>query len=359
MHAYVPALDGLRGAMVLAVIAHHLDPGRFAGAVIYMDTFFVMSSYLITSLLLRDIERTGRIDFGAFYRRRILRLAPALYLMLAIFVLAVLLLAQDPTGHLQAAMAAGLFVSNWTRAFGIVPSDWLDHTWSLAVEEQFYLLWPLLLLALLRGFGVGLRTVCVLLLLAFVAAAWRAWIAHSIPAGADVNLTIVRMYNGLDTRADALLLGAALAVAMRLPVRQLALRFTRHLALPALAVMLVAGNTLNGGMLWLYAGGSLLFSLLSMLLICSLLRPEPGIATRLLSWPPLTATGRMCYGLYLWHFPIFCVMRIGLGLDQVWLLAVGLPLTFALAIASYRFIERPLLDAERRRDDAVARPMAT
>ena len=340
---YHAGLDGLRGTMTLGVMAAHVREAWCPGSFVYMDTFFLMSAYLITALLLKGWGRNGSIGFARFYWRRVLRLFPAFYVMLAAFCVLALFL-PDTRGHLTQALVAGLYISNWTRAFGVEMPQFLGHTWSLAIEEQYYLLWPLLLAGLLKWSGLRLRSVAIVLLAALGFAAWRSWLAFD---GAPIE----RLYNGTDTRADALLIGCALGLALALPqVRDNAAvqRFCRAMALPAVLVLLVAGYTLQWQMRWMYAGGSVLFSCVSAVLVAALVLPHRSLAHRVFELPPLVFLGRICYGLYVWHFPIYNALRFGLGLSDTWVAGVGIPLTFAVATLSYRYIERPFLAIKDR-----------
>jgi peptidoglycan/LPS O-acetylase OafA/YrhL len=341
---YHAGLDGLRGTMTLGVMAAHVREAWCPGSFVYMDTFFLMSAYLITALLLKGWKRDGEIRFGRFYYRRALRLFPANYVMIGAFLVAAWLLLDDFAGHVKQALAAGLYVSNWTRAFEVPMPQFLGHTWSLAIEEQYYLLWPVLLAGLLKSWGLRWRSVLLVLATGLAFAAWRAWLAFD-------GASIPRLYNGTDTRADALLIGCALGMALALPgVRDDARlqRFAEVAALPCVLVLLAAGYTLQWEMRGMYAGGSLLFSLVSATLVAALVLPRRTPAHRIFELPPLVFLGRICYGLYLWHFPVYNLLRFGLGAPD-WIVAcVGIPLTFAIAMASYRWIESPFLKIKDR-----------
>lgn len=341
---YRPALDGLRGSMTLGVMAAHIKESWCPGSFVYMDTFFIMSAYLITALLLKGWRRDGEIRFARFYYRRALRLFPANYVMLAVFALAAWLLLDDFGGHLKQIAVAGLYVSNWTRAFEVPMPQFLGHTWSLSIEEQYYLLWPLLLAGLLKCFGLRIRTLLIVVAVAMSFALWRSWLSFE-------GASIARLYNGTDTRADALLLGCALGIAFALPqIRESAVvqRWLARMAVPIVAALLIAGYTLQWEMRAMYAGGSFGFSVLSMLLVAALALPQVTLAHRLFSLPPLVFLGRICYGLYLWHFPIYNVLRVAFGMEALGLVLIGVPLTFAFAIASYLLIERPFLAMKDR-----------
>ncbi len=341
---YHAGLDGLRGTMTLGVMAAHVREAWCPGSFVYMDTFFLMSAYLITALLLKGWSRSGEIQFARFYYRRALRLFPANYVMIAAFCVAAFLWLDDTAGHMKQAVVAGLYVSNWTRAFEVPMPQFLGHTWSLAIEEQYYLLWPVILAGLLKIWGLRARTVVIVLLAALAFAVWRSWLTYD-------GASIARLYNGTDTRADALLIGCALGMMLALPgVRgNMGLQnFARVAALPCVLILLIAGYSLQWEMRAMYAGGSVFFSLVSAVLVAALVLPQRTLAHRIFELPPLVFLGRICYGLYLWHFPIYNILRFGFSLSDVWVAGLGIPLTFAIAMLSYRYIESPFLAIKDR-----------
>jgi peptidoglycan/LPS O-acetylase OafA/YrhL len=336
---YHPSLDGLRGVMTLGVLTAHIQLVWYPGAILFMDTFFIMSAYLITALLMKDWQRDGRLNLRRFFVRRIRRLFPAFYAMLIVFTLVAWLILPDWTSHLPQVLVAGLYVSNWTRAFNVEMPAWLGHTWSLSIEEQFYLLWPLILIGLLKGFGLNRRTVLVVLLLAAAFAAWRAYLT-------TIGAPHWRLYNGTDTRADALLIGCALGIAFQLreirenPAIQ---RLCAALAGPIVIAFFALGFWVQWEWRWPYLWGNVMFSLASVTLIAALIGPHRTWVHALFEIAPAVFLGRICYGLYLWHFPIYNVLRLHYGFGNDGLIFIGVPLTFAFAIASYYLIERPLL----------------
>ncbi|SEB26733.1 MULTISPECIES: acyltransferase [unclassified Mycobacterium] len=340
---YNPGLDGLRGTATLCVLAAHLDIRWCPGAFIYMDMFFVMSAYLITSLLLKRWTKTGSVGFGTFYLRRVLRLFPANYAMILAFVVVAYLILYDFRGQLTQAVVAATYTSNWTRAFEVPMPEYLGHTWSLAVEEQFYLLWPVALTLLLKVIGLRMRLVAVIVVLALGFASWRSWLTLQ-------GASEARLFNGTDMRGDALLIGCALGVAMAIPgVRQSARlqRAAKLLAVPSLVALIVAGITMDQHNRAMYGGISLIFTLASACLITALVLPEQTIPHLVFRSPILVFMGRICYGLYIWHYPIYMVLRFRLGfVEPVPLGIIGVPLTFVAAILSWRFVESPFLKAK-------------
>ncbi len=366
---YQPAIDGLRAVAVLAVLAYHWPASWMPGGFLGVEVFFVISGYLITSLLLGERVRTGRTDFAQFWIRRARRLLPALYALLVVVSTAWLIWHPSEVAGLRGAVAAAAaYVSNWyliavkQSYFESVsrPSPLL-HLWSLAVEEQFYLIWPLALVGLLRLFRRRMRLV-LLATLALAAGSAALGMALYHP-----GLDPYRIWYGTDTRAAGILLGAALAIAVP-PWR---MRATVHRS--ATVLMNVLAVAALGGVLWMfvhvdqfdpfvYRGGFVLLDGLTVALILSLVHPAATLVSRAMSVRPLVWIGRRSYGIYLWHWPIFVVTRPGqdLTLPGWQLLGLRLGATLVAAELSYRFVELPVRDGslkrwlQARRADAVA-----
>jgi peptidoglycan/LPS O-acetylase OafA/YrhL len=352
---YQPALDGIRAFAVAAVVLFHAGVGGVEGGFLGVDTFFVLSGFLITSLLLAERARTGSIRLTAFWGRRARRLMPALLAMLAGTVVAGhFLLDSDALGLLRTdALAALGYVANWRMIFrgtGYVaataaPSP-LQHTWSLGIEEQFYLLWPIIvagLLALLaarRGRWV-LVTCCLAGAVASEALCARLYDPESIS----------RAYYGTDTRAQALLIGAALAAILAHGARH---RRTAHphgvryrlLAVPGLGgagVTLWLWHSMTDDTAGLYRGGLTVAALATALVIADVAGRPRSMLARILALAPLVWLGRISYGVYLWHWPLFTyVTADATGLSRWPLLAVRLAGTVGVAVISYVVIEQPI-----------------
>lgn len=360
VYGYQPALDGVRALAVAAVVLFHggvaLLPGGFLG----VDAFFVLSGFLITSLLLAEYQRDGRIRLGAFWARRARRLLPALLLMLICVVPAGrYLLPPVEVGLLRGdALAALGYVANWRMIYRgsdyfaqtAAPSP-LQHTWSLGIEEQFYLLWPLAVVVLLalaarRRRGDAGRP-WALAAVALVGTAASAACAAIWYRPDDVN----RAYFGTDSRAQALLIGCALAVLLSVSAPGQSAR-RGHPVLGTGALAGAAGTAwlwthAQGGSGWLYHGGLALCALAIAGLIAHAVRSPRSPTARLLGLPPLVRLGRISYGVYLWHWPLFQFATAErTHLTGPVLLVARLALTLGVAIASYHLLERPV--RERR-----------
>lgn len=347
--AYQPALDGVRALAVAAVLAFHGGVAALPGGFLGVDAFFVLSGYLISSLLLAEHARTGRVALVAFWGRRARRLLPALLLLVAAVAGGSrwLLPPTEIAALRTDALAALGYVANWRMAYrggdyftATATASPLQHTWSLGIEEQFYLIWPLLLvlLAARRRLLFGLS-------LAGAAASTIAAAALFTPGAVD------RVYYGTDSRAAALLVGAALATALARPAATTApwtrpgpLR--RMLGAAAAAGAVVTGWAwahAHGSAGWLYHGGFLLVALAVVAVIAHAVLSPAGPTARLLALPPLVWLGRISYGVYLWHWPLFGWLTADrTGLTGVGLLGARCASTIAVATASYLVVERPI-----------------
>jgi peptidoglycan/LPS O-acetylase OafA/YrhL len=347
---YMPALDGLRALAVLAVLLYHGDVSWAEGGYLGVDAFFVLSGFLITSLLLAEWSGAGRIDLAAFGGRRARRLLPALVLVLAaVAVYAAIVALPNELDQLRHDSFATLgYVANWNQILSdssyfdqfAAPSA-LRHTWSLAIEEQFYLVWPLVVLGVLkwrRGSHRALFITC-----AVLATASTIWMAVLYEPGRDPS----RVYYGTDTRAQSLLIGAMLAVLVTHFGGLDARRWRPALhgaALVALGLLLSMWITTDEGDGWQFRGGYALAAVLVTVVIASVTQLEGGGPLgAALSWRPVVLIGLISYGLYLWHWPIYVWLSSNrTGLTGPALLALRLAVTFAAATASYIFVEHPI-----------------
>jgi peptidoglycan/LPS O-acetylase OafA/YrhL len=343
-HRHIPALDGLRGLAVLAVLFYHAN-GALTGGYLGVDLFFVLSGFLITSLLLGEHERKGRIDLKAFWIRRARRLFPALLLlMVAIALYARFVAAPRQLGGIRADALATLgYVANWHSIFAD-KSYWdlftaqspLEHTWSLAIEEQFYVVWPVVVALVLRRHS---RRAVLVLAVALTGLSMAAMAVLFARSGAS------RAYLGTDVRASGILAGAALAAVLPSGVTlgPKAVRALDGLGLLAALGLGAAWLGLDGQDPLLYRGGFWLTELAALVLIvCGAMGPG-GLAARALSLRPLTYLGKVSYGVYLWHWPLNLVLTAErIHIHGVWLHALRFAATMAVAAISYRFYEQPI-----------------
>jgi peptidoglycan/LPS O-acetylase OafA/YrhL len=351
--ARIRGLDGIRALSVAAVLAYHVGtsggPKLLAGGFLGVDTFFVVSGFLITSLLLAEAEATGRISIRSFYARRARRLLPALYVVLTAVALAGVSLAPEQIHRLKGDIVAAVsYVTNWWLidqnssyfATGGDRPPLLNHLWSLAVEEQFYVVWPLLVIVALKLWRRPRRA---LLIGTLVLVAGSAALAYHLydPFG-DPS----RVYFGTDTRAATPLIGAALAIALRPWRYRLLVSPAKGILADAAALiglgglgLLVATTTDDGE--FIYRGGFLVVAAAAGALVAGTSHPFSRVASAL-DLAPLRWLGERSYGVYLWHWPVFVLFPAGSG-PGVWLAIAGkLVVTLMLAAASYRFVERPI-----------------
>ncbi|MFI7602094.1 acyltransferase family protein [Actinoplanes sp. NPDC049681] len=361
--AYHPALDGVRALAVGAVLMFHGGVAAVGGGFLGVDAFFVLSGFLITSLLLAEHRDSGRIDLPAFWARRARRLLPALLLVLGtVVIVGRWTLAPEELPALRTdALAAVAYVANWRMMYRgggyfaetAAPSP-LQHTWSLGIEEQFYLFWPLfltlvLVLARRRGHGV-LLGVC------GAGAAAAAFAAARLFDPAEVD----RVYYGTDTRATALLGGAALAVVLsgrtpRADASPAARRLLGGFAAAGAAITAWLWADADGTDAWLYPGGLVVAALAVVAVLAHAVVSPRSPTARLLAFGPLVRLGRISYGVYLWHWPLFQWLNAGrTGLSGSCLLLVRVTAALAAAAASHLLVERPLRHAR-----GLRRPMLT
>jgi peptidoglycan/LPS O-acetylase OafA/YrhL len=345
----IAGLDGIRAVAVAGVLLYHAGVKALPGGLFGVDVFFVLSGFLITSLLLDERRREGRISLRRFWIRRIKRLAPALIVVVLAVALTwgVILHGPAPGLRKDSFFALG-YVANWWFAFSgqgyfqsLAPPSPLLHTWSLAVEEQFYLLWPLAVVALTRRGGRFSRRVGWWALgIALVAA--LTTLAQSL-AGVWTD----RLYYGTDTRITPLLIGAAFGA-------WFTSRRGRQLPTSGFAALQLSGLGCAAGVAWamcsvsgssrtLYRGGFLLLAVAVGVVILAAATGPSGLLSRFFATRVLAYLGRISYGLYLWHWPIFLVVNHErTALSGLPLLAIRLTLSLAFAAASHRWVEVPI-----------------
>ncbi len=335
---YRPALDGMRAAAVVLVMVRHLgQPVGVGGGTVGVGIFFALSGFLITTLLVEERQEAGRVDLRRFWLRRACRLLPALAVVLAA-VVAWFGLVEHQSYRGPAAFAA-LYAGNWAQIGGR-PFGVLAHVWTLAVEEHFYLVWPLVFLALSRLRLRAAAAVTLGLAVASTALRLGLYVAGAAPE---------RLQMGTDTRLDGLLLGCAAAFVVA--------RGRARVALPvagAAAVTLVALVGLQPYHPFMLTAGYVVIPVATLLVIGHVVGAHGGAApsplTAALGWRPLARVGRISYGLYLWHLPVYAVLLpllldLPVAVRSVAVMAASL----AMATLSYVAVERPFLGLKDRR----------
>jgi peptidoglycan/LPS O-acetylase OafA/YrhL len=348
-------LDGLRALAVAAVVAFHFAPGVLPGGFLGVDVFFVLSGYLITRMIAAEFLTFGTFRFAHFYRRRARRLLPGLAVVLTSVLAAAAFWRDQLTTVRAATVAAAGYVSNWWLSFAhqsyFVSAgrpSMLQHLWSLAVEEQFYLFWPLIAvgvctIAPARRRADVLAVVAALLALGSAAEMALLAIAQNAPYGADAS----RLYYGTDTHSMGLLLGAAFGALAaghaRDGERRRLLRLTDAVALAALAAVAVIVGAASESSPVLYRGGFLALAALTAVGTAAVARPGSRLGG-FLDRRPMRWVAARSYSIYLWHWPVAVVTRPGADLSWPAPLVVVLRLcvTLVLADVSYRVIERPV-----------------
>ena len=325
---YNPALDGLRGIAIVLVLLSHAHAPMFDGAFFGVDLFFVLSGFLITSLLLMEYRQHGKLDYWRFYRRRFFRLMPALALFLGAYCVFAPFIWPDLTDIYSDALVSILYLADYGIAFFDSP-DTLLHMWSLSVEEHFYLVWPPLLALLVRLVPPG-KVWRPVLLLCVLAWAWRVlWVAQ--------GQQFYEVFFRFDTRASGLLMGSLLACLLHeQPAWFGALRQRMaHGMWLVFAVPLLMAHSWDNmdAMVWgitVVEGGALMVLLA--------VQREHTLLHEMLRAPALVWVGKLSYGVYLWHYPVVRYLRT----DLHWSLtvALGLAISLALAALSFHTVER-------------------
>ena len=344
---YMPGLDGVRAVAVIAIIIYHLNPQWLSGGFLGVDTFFVISGYLITSLLLTEYHNTGKIKLMSFWLRRVKRLIPAvLFLVMGVIVLSLIFMPTEIQKVRADSIAAIFYVSNWWyimqnvdyfEQFAVQP---LKHLWSLAIEEQFYLVFPIVLLSLL-SFIRRLKSIRIIFLILLVISMIAMMVLY-VP-----NENVARVYFGTDTRIQTLLMGVLLALVW--PPFQLKAKVNRQMrtmidtaGVVGLAILFICFKFVSETNSILYYGGFFLISTVTLLVIASSVHPS-GYFAKFLGNKVFTFIGSRSYSLYLWHYPIIVLIHHQFVQGQIppLVYVVELLLMVLMAEFSYKFIEQP------------------
>lgn len=346
----IDGLDGLRAIAVTVVFLHHTGLTSVHGGFIGVDIFFVLSGFLITSILSNEYLKTGRIDFINFYWRRTKRLYPALIIFLSIISAYIFLFAKDINISME-IMPSALYLMNWVRAFEIYDAPLTGHTWTLAIEQQFYLLWPFFMLFALSFKPRVTFFIVVSLILAIVT--WRLYLY-------SIGTPAARTYTGFDTHSDGLVIGAALAIGGN-NLRKLISKFW---ILSSIYIIFVL-STKTGDNIAVSSIGFFVTSLASASLISKIVTEQNSTLVKILNLRPIAFLGMISYGFYLWHYSVIKIMLYS-GHDQfgaffgsfeharVVMLAATFTITLILTLLSWYLIEKPILNAKKGRKTAEA-----
>jgi peptidoglycan/LPS O-acetylase OafA/YrhL len=361
---YRPGLDGVRALAVIGVLLYHAQVAAVPGGFLGVDLFFVLSGFLITSLLLDDRLRTGTVHLAQFWMRRARRLLPAAFVVILIALIVTAAWHPSDLRNLRGdALASVLYVNNWHQVFAnrsyfaaFDRPSLLQHYWSLAVEEQFYLIWPLALLAM-RSWSR--RRIAV------IAVAGAAGSALLMAGIYNPNADPSRVYYGTDTRAMPILVGVALACVWPMlgsvrPIGRSATWLLDALGVGGLVVLVLAMTHWTDYDPFVYRGGLVIAAAAGAVVIGGAAHPATHLS-RALGWAPLVWIGRRSYGMYLWHWPVMALSRPGVDVQwPMWqLVPLQIGITVLLAELSYRYVEMPFrTGAVQRRGRALAASMS-
>ncbi|BAH16815.1 acyltransferase family protein [Macrococcoides caseolyticum] len=343
---YLPGLDGIRAIAVIAIIIFHLNPKWLPGGFLGVDTFFVISGYLIAMLLINEYEKTGTINIFQFWIRRMKRLFPPVLFMILIVIQYIIFFDQSLLYQLKKdVIAALLYISNWWYIFDGLSyfesfeARPLEHLWSLAIEEQFYLLFPLILILMLNKWSKKN-----ILLLFFVVSILSAILMSTLY---DPAANVSRIYFGTDTRLQTLLLGVMCAFIwpafkLKYDAPRILVVIIDFLGFIGLIVLMYSIYKLSEHSAFLFNGGFYVLGIFTLLIIMAAVHPS-SIMSRLLGIKPLTVIGKYSYSLYLWHYPVIVLMQKHFVQGQVpiYIHISSVILTIVLAVFSYKLIERP------------------
>ncbi len=327
----------------MGVMAFHAGTPFLKGGFIGVDVFFVISGFLITRLLSIEFSRSNTLNLKHFYIRRFLRLTPALIVMLfTTSILSMLFLDRSRAeSNVIDAIIAAAYLSNWARAFSVHAPDIVGHTWSLSIEEQFYLMWPCIFLlakkCITRPCVIALGAACIGI---------ASWVARCFLF--ELTHSPERVYNGLDTRLDGLMFGCVIGIlfsdascTMMLAINHKALRYCCAISIIALLIMSVFCRWTNSWMIFI---GYLASGVLTSIIIVSILELKESFvnSNRILTFSGIVWIGKISYGFYLWHYPVYRILQ-ACGFRGLVVITFGTAITFGIAALSFYAIEMPFL----------------
>ena len=331
------AIDSVRGLSALAVLIAHVNHNWMPHAQILMDTFFTISAFLITSTLIENIKKNGNISLLTFTKRRLLRLYPALIFCVTTYVTIAYFIVEDFKFIINDAFFTLIYLSNLNKLTDYIYPDFFTHTWSLSIEEQFYLIWPSLLTILLINKSIWEYKIPILILILFTSITWRF---HLVNDGAELS----RLYYGSDTRIDAFIAGGLLAFMQERLNILYKNKYHFKVILAFLVILLaIALYYWNPKVVTYFKWQQPIILFLSCALIFITTRNDNNIFEKIFSPKIFQWLGVRCYGIYLWHWPLIWLFAFTTEIYKPLLLLIVLPFSLFMAWFSYKYIEEPIL----------------
>ena len=336
-NTHFPAIDGLRGIFALAVLTAHVNMTWLPHVHIVMDIFFTISAFLITITLIKNIEKNKKIALLTFTKRRLLRLYPALIFCVVPYTIAAYFLVDNFQFIINDAFLTLVYASNFSKLSNYVYPHFFGHTWSLAIEEHFYIIWPSFLALLLINRAAWKYAVYLLLLIMLASIIWRLYLVNN---GAEWS----RLYYASDTRIDAFVVGGLLAF-MQIKLNTIYEKtvFFKNILILLSLCMFAALYLFDPKISYYFIWQQPLVLFLSCALIFIMTRNDKNIIEKLFSSKVLQWTGVRCYGIYLWHWPIIWLLISKTDISKPLLFIIVLPFTLLMAWFSYKYIEEPIL----------------
>ncbi len=334
---HFPAIDGLRGIFALAVLIAHVNLNWLPHVHIVMDIFFTISAFLITLALIKNINKNGKISLLIFTKRRLLRLYPALVFCVAPYTIAAYFLVENFQFIINDAFLTLIYASNFSKLSNYIYPHFFGHTWSLAIEEHFYIIWPSLLTLLLIKKAVWKNTIKILLVFILASITWRIYLVEN---GAEWT----RLYYASDTRIDAFIIGGLLAFLQpKIDSLYQTKPFFKKILIALCFCILLPLYFWDPKVKYYFIWQQPIILFLSCVLIFTITRNDNNIIEQILDSKKLQWAGVRCYGIYLWHWPIIWILISQTEISKPLLLIIVLPFTLFMAWLSYKYIEEPIL----------------
>lgn len=334
---HFPAIDGLRGAIALSVLTAHVNMDWLPHVYIVMDMFFTISAFLITLTLINNIKKTGKISLLTFTKRRLLRLYPALIFCIAPYTVIAYFIVADFRFIINDTFLTLIYASNFSKLSNYIYPHFFGHTWSLAIEEHFYIMWPSLLTLFLLKKEVWKNTAKILIAIILTSIVWRIYLVNN---GAEWS----RLYYASDTRIDAFIIGGLLAfIQPKINSLYKNTLLFKNLLIALCFCILLPFYFWDPKIKYYFIWQQPIILLLSCILIFIISRNDKNIIEKILNSKILQWAGVRCYGIYLWHWPFIWLFISHTEISKPVLFIITLPFTLFMAWFSYKYIEEPIL----------------